>query len=364
MTALAQPSAALPHDGCNGLAEKREFLMQRAWPESPLPQCIETHASLVFLTRDRAYKLKKPVLLPHADMRSLAARAALCAEELRLNHALAGDVYRGLTALVRRPNGSLSLGGAGRVVDWVVEMVRLPEAQMLDKRLVDGPQPRRDEMVDFGQIMIGFYRRQIAPPNAGAQYFKRLTREMATDLRHLAQMRAHLGDSLTDALCQTAPLRLAAMGSTILARGKAGLVFEGHGDLRAEHVCLTRPPLAFDRVEFNHDFRLIDPHDEIAGLGLECRRLGVDWIGPMLSAQLAMAGFASPPPALHTVYLVARCLTQARLAIDHLREPNPRTPAKWGPKARGFLDMARAIIAGDVQTLGPAHPAPRPPPRR
>lgn len=363
MNRLARPTTALPHDGCNGLAEKRDFLMHRAWPQSPPPQCIETHASLVFLTLDRAYKLKKPVLLPHADMRSLAARAALCAEELRLNRALAGDVYRGLTAVVRRPNGSLCLGGAGRVVDWLVEMVRLPEAQMLDKRLVDWPQPSRAELADFGQAMFTFYRRQIAPPNAGVLYFKRLTREMATDLRHLAQMRAHLGESLPDALCQSAPMQLAAMRGSILARGKAGLVFEGHGDLRAEHVCLTRPPVAFDRVEFNHDFRLIDPHDEIAGLGLECARLGADWIGPMLLAQLAAAGFAPPPPALHKVYLVARCLTQARLAIDHLRDPNPRTPAKWAPKARGFLDMARAIIAEDVQTLGPAHPAPRLPPR-
>ena len=363
MTRLAQPTNATPHDGCNGLSEKRAFLMHRAWPESP-PRCIETHASLIFLTRDRAFKLKKPVLLPHADMRTLAARAALCAEELRLNRALAGDTYRGLTAVVRRPNGSLCLGGAGRVVDWLVEMIRLPEAQMLDKRLVDGPEPRRDEITDFGQAMITFYRRQVAPPHAGATYFDRLTREMATDLRHLNRMRAHLGQSLSDALCQSAPVQLAAMRGAILARGKAGLVFEGHGDLRAEHVCLTRPPLAFDRVEFDHDFRLIDPHDEIAGLGLECARLGGDWIGPMLAAQLAMAGFAPPPPALHRVYVVARCLTQARLAIDHLRDPNPRTPAKWAPRARNFLDMACAVMAADDAALDPARGVPRPPRHR
>jgi methyl-accepting chemotaxis protein len=38
---------------------------------------------LVFLTLDRAYKLKKPVLLPHADMRSLAARASDSVGEIR-----------------------------------------------------------------------------------------------------------------------------------------------------------------------------------------------------------------------------------------------------------------------------------------
>lgn len=335
----------MPPDMCNGLAEKRDFLMRDAWPDNPPQRCIETHAALIFLTRRRAYKLKKPVLLPHADMRSLSARAALCAEELRVNRALAGAVYLGLIALVRRPDGALCLGGVGRVVDWLVEMVRLPAAQMLDSRIAKGPPPRRDEIAGFAAAMIAFYRRQIAPPHAGARYFARLTREMATDLDHLARMRPHLGDSLTEALCRGAPARLAAMRPAIRARGKAGLIIEGHGDLRAEHVCLTRPPLAFDRVEFDHDFRLVDPYDEMAGLGLECARLGVDWIGPMLVAQLTAAGFAPPPPALQRVYLVARCLTQARLAIDHLCDPHPRRAASWAPKARSFLDAANAVIA-------------------
>lgn len=343
---LTHSGVALPHARGNGLGEKCDFMMHRAWPQRPLPQMIETHASLIFLTNDRAYKLKKPVQLPHADMRSLAAREALCVEELRLNRALARDVYLGLIALVRRPDGSLGLGGPGRVIDWLVEMVRLPAAQMLDQRLLVGPPPSHDEIADFGRVMITFYRHQHAPPGAAGRYMDRLTREMATDLRHLSEMRVHLGASWSDTLFQDAPIMLAQMRAAIETRGKAGLVFEGHGDLRAEHVCLIRPPVAFDRVEFNHDFRLIDPHDEIAGLGLEAAQLGAEWIGPLLSEQLAMAGFTPPPPMLRTVYLMARCLTQARLAIDHLRDPSPRTPAKWAPRARSFLDMARMVMGG------------------
>lgn len=330
----------------NALAEKRDFLMHRAWPDSPPQGCIETHASLVFVTARHVYKLKKPVLLPHADMRSLAARAALCAEELRLNRALAGDVYLGLIPLVRRADGALGLGGPGRVIDWLVAMKRLPAADMLDRRLLDGPPPSPAEIAAFGRVMITFYRGQLAPPDAGNAYVARLTREMATDQRHLTRMRRYLGESLSDDLLQAAQAALGAQRDAILARAKAGLVFEGHGDLRAEHVCLTRPPVAFDRVEFDHDFRLIDPHDEIAGLGMECGHLRAGWIGPALRAQLAGAGFAPPPPALLMVYLMARCLTQARLAIDHLRDPHPRNPAKWAPRARRFLDTARAVMAG------------------
>lgn len=372
MTRAAHAMGQPPDDRCNGLAEKRAFLMRHAWTDAPPPVCIETHASLVFLTKDHAYKLKKPVVLPHADMRGLTARAALCAEELRLNRALSGDVYRGLVALVRRPDGTLALGGAGRVVDWLVQMRRLPQAQMLDKRLAHGPIPSRDEIAGFGQVMIAFYRQQLSPPRAGRHYLTRLQHEMTTDLAHLAQMRTHLGDSLTPELQKGAPTLLAEVADLILARGKAGLVFEGHGDLRAEHVCLTHPPLAFDRVEFNHDFRLLDPHDEIAGLGLECAIQGAGWIGPSLCRQLAMAGFVPPPPALARAYLVARCLTQARLAIDHLRDPAPRTPAKWAPRARRYLAIAHALMTGQEAGLGldldlgldPAGQGPLSPPHR
>jgi len=167
---------------------------------------------------------------------------------------------------------------------------------------------------------------------------------MATDLEHLRQMRGHLGAAECEDVLEAAKRALMAARPLILARGAAGLVIAGHGDLRAEHVCLIHPPLAFDRVEFDHDFRLIDPHGEMLGLGLDCTRLGADWIGPALSRHLSEAGFAAPHPALAQLYLVARCLTQARLAIDHLRDPAPRTPLKWAPRAQEFLAMATIYL--------------------
>lgn len=335
------------------LAQKRAFLESgAAWPGMAPPQCIETHASLVFLTRDRVFKLKKPVRLPHVDMRSLPARARLCAEELRLNRAMAGPVYRGLVALVQGRDGTLALGGEGRIVDWLVEMERLPKAAMLDHRLSEGPPPEPAEIAAFGRVMIGHYRRQIAPPGAGQAYLARLLRELETDLAHLHEMRAHLPGPLDAAMLASAGQALRGCGPAILARGAAGLVIEGHGDLRAEHVCLTQPPVAFDRVEFDHDFRLIDPHAEVLALGIDCSLRGAGWIGPALSRQLHRAGFAAPPHAVTSVYQVVQCLTQARLAIDHLRDPAPRTPMKWGPRAYRFLELAKA----ELTAAGPVRP--------
>lgn len=49
----------------------------------------ETHISWVFLAGDRAYKLKKPVVLPFLDYRTPQRSREMCREEVRLNRRLA-----------------------------------------------------------------------------------------------------------------------------------------------------------------------------------------------------------------------------------------------------------------------------------
>ena len=49
----------------------------------------ETHISWVFLAGDRAYKLKKPVVLPFLDYGTAARRREMCRAELELNRRLA-----------------------------------------------------------------------------------------------------------------------------------------------------------------------------------------------------------------------------------------------------------------------------------
>ncbi len=80
------------------LADKVEFLTNQAWSDAP-PETIETHMSWVFLTGDRAYKLKKLVRLRFVDHRSLEARRIDCDAEVDLNQPLAPGVYLNTIAL-------------------------------------------------------------------------------------------------------------------------------------------------------------------------------------------------------------------------------------------------------------------------
>jgi len=313
------------------------------WPSEPPPDCIETHASYVFLTRDRAWKLKKPVRLMHIDQRTLATRAHLCREEVRLNRELAGSVYRGVVPLVERAGGGMALGGEGRVVDWLVEMVRLPAALMLDFRLKAGLPPRLSEIVSLGDLLVSFYSKQQRTGDMGHRFYQRLLRDSRTNAAHLCEMQHHLCSPLRADVLDFALPALESCREEIIARASQGFLCEGHGDLRAEHVCLADPLVVFDRIEFDHDIRLVDPFFEFNGLGIECAFAGAAWIRAILLLRLSQT---IPPPSrsLLTTYGVVACLTRARLAIDHLRDADVRTPAKWPARARLYHGAAAALI--------------------
>lgn len=326
-------------------AEIRAFLQSgAAWPGQSPPRCIETHASLVFLTEGKAWKLKKPVNLVHVDQRTLASRRHLCQAELRVNRELAGNVYRGLTPLVLRPGGSLALGGEGQVVDWLIEAARLPASEMLDRRLVGRPAPRTAEVDALCGVLVDFYRRQQRSCEMGDVFYRRLVRDHRIAARHLRQMCPKAGVVLTTEVLDVAGRAIRSCREEILCRGQRGLVMEGHGDLRAEHVCLTDPPVIFDRLEMDPGLRIVDPFHEINALGLECASKGAGWIRAALLVCLSKA-VAPPSRNLLTVYGVAASLTRARIAADHFRDCEVRTPEKWRSGTRNHLAAAAQLLA-------------------
>jgi len=120
---------------------------------------------------------------------------------------------------------------------------------------------------------------------------------------------------------------------------------EGHGDLRPEHVCLSDPPVIIDCLEFSRELRLVDPFDELSFLSMECAVLGARWIGPALIDLCATSLGDRPPDETLAFYTAYGASFRARQALAHLLEPAPRTPEKWIPLARAYLDEAeRAAV--------------------
>ena len=82
----------------------------------------ETHGSWVLLTRTRAYKVKKPVVMAFLDYGTLARRRRMCRAEVELNRRTAPGIYlgvRALDALVVSHQDSDHSGGALSLLDTV-----------------------------------------------------------------------------------------------------------------------------------------------------------------------------------------------------------------------------------------------------
>lgn len=308
-------------------------------PHPKSVEVIETHLSFVFLAGPDVYKLKKPVRNETFDLGSLSARETNCREELRVNRRLAPDTYLGLTRLSRAENGAFSVNGEGQTVEWLVHMRRLDRQDLLDDKL------RRGDVSDMdidrlAKVLIPFYLHGAAPANALALYLERLEAAQRINREILSRDAFGLWDATTQQTVAALDAAQPAAFKMIAERAQQGLLREGHGDLRPEHVWLGRPVQVIDALEFDRAMRMLDPFDEVHYFGMECALLGAPWIGAAMRERLGQV-LPSPPVSLLAYYGAFRCVLRARIAIAHLFDPAPRTPQKWAIQARAYLEQAR-----------------------
>ena len=102
------------------------------------PRRIDTHAAVVFLCPDRAWKLKRAVRLPYLDFSTPALRGIALEAELSLNRRTAPTLYRAVHPIRRGKTGRLSIGGTGETIDWLLEMTRFPDGALLDEMAAGG----------------------------------------------------------------------------------------------------------------------------------------------------------------------------------------------------------------------------------
>jgi aminoglycoside phosphotransferase family enzyme len=270
----------------------------------------------------------------------LEKRRFFCNEEVRLNRRLAAISYLDVLCLTCNEAGELALSGNGEVVEWLVEMMRLDEAETLESRLRRGLVTRSD-VEELGRYLADFYSRSQLQIGDGGEYLQHLRQEQK--INQLILYRPDLG--LEESAAETLAVVDAALESSageIECRIAQGLIVEGHGDLRPEHVFLLHPPQIIDCLEFNRSMRLLDPYDEVNYLGIECEMLGAPWARPLLLEVLKGRLENAPSPQFMAMISGFRGLLRARLSIAHFLEGEVRQPEKWRPLAVKYLEFARS----------------------
>ncbi len=270
-----------------GLGRSEWLLAELRRPEAYAAPVAEvevrrTLVSLLLFAGDRVYKLKQAVDLGYIDATTLERRRALCEEEVRLNAPLAPGVHLGVVPIRRGADGRLVVGGeAGEIVEYAVEMVRLPEESML-ARLLERGEIDNEPMNALAELLSAFHR--SAATGAGVDEFgtpagievnvEENFRQLAPFV-HSAEEAAAAGFAVISK-AQHAFLRdrarefLERQRELLQRRVATGRIREGHGDLHAGNVCLLPERVViYDRIEFNRRFRCLDVANDIAFLAMD-----------------------------------------------------------------------------------------------
>jgi aminoglycoside phosphotransferase family enzyme len=307
-------------------------------------ESIETHFAWVFLAGSRAYKLKKPIRLRGADLRTLPARERNCREELRVNSRLSPRVYLRVAPLALSDDG-LKIDAGGEIVDWLLVMRRLPREQMLDRVIARG-RVQPEDVARIVDRLVRFYRALDAEPLTAERYVDLVRSRLAEALDELERPEFGLPGDRLAASRAVLEAACAFQEGPLARRAQSGRIVEAHGDLRAEHVWLGPPVEIIDALEFDRSLRVLDTAEEIAMLVVDVARLGDADLAVALQDAYCKAAADFLPSSLFAFYAALRAITRAKVSIWHLddagRYPDPEP---WRGRSLHFLELARRFAA-------------------
>ncbi len=230
---------------------------------------LQTHISSIFLTGERAYKLKKPVNFGFLDFSTLELRRRYCQAEVELNRRLAPEVYLGVEPITREGE-RLRLGGAGEVVDWLVVMRELDQ-ELLGLRVLERGELGEREVDQLVAVLAPFYR--DARTGEGIDRYGTLEAVKYNTDENFAQTEAGVGKLLSreryEHIRDWTGRFYRERADLFSRRLREGRIRESHGDLHLGNMFLYEPPVIFDCIEFNERFRCGDVAVDLAFLAMD-----------------------------------------------------------------------------------------------
>jgi aminoglycoside phosphotransferase family enzyme/predicted kinase len=310
---------------------------------------VDTHSAIVFIAGSRVLKLKRAVRFDYLDFSTEPLRRKACEAEVRINRAAAPEVYRGVVAVTREADGSLALNGQGPPVDWLVEMTRFDQEQLLD-RLASRNALDQAMMAPLAAAIARFHA-QAAPrrDHGGKAGMRWVVDGNATGLNE--QGTGILDATRCSELTRRSRETLDAVGDLLDQRQQRGFVRQCHGDLHLRNIVLIeRQPTLFDAVEFNDRISCIDVFYDLSFLLMDLLRRELDGhANTVLNAYLAETGDYDGLPLL-PLFLSCRAAVRAKTSATAARLQPDET------KSRDLKELARQYLTLAFTFLRPTTP--------
>jgi aminoglycoside phosphotransferase family enzyme/predicted kinase len=304
---------------------------------------IDTHASVVFLEDDRAWKLKRAVRYEYLDFSTPERRHTLCEAELRINRRTAPSLYRRVVAVTREADGRLALGGSGSPVDWVIEMTRFDQEDLFDRRAARGALDI-SLMRPLGKRIARFHEEaEVRRDHGGRAGMAWVVDGNAHDLSRAGEV---LDPAECEALIVESRAALDRLAPLLDSRRDAGKVRQCHGDLHLRNIVFFEgEPTLFDGVEFNDEIACVDVLYDLAFLLMDLSRRGL-----REHANAVFNGYLSETAdfdglALMPLFLASRSAVRAKTSIAGAAvQSDPERRKALHDTARDYLRMALRLI--------------------
>ena len=308
------------------------------------PERIDTHISVVFLTADRAYKLKRALSTPYLDYSTLAKRRTYCEAEIEINRRTAPQIYLHATPVTLEADGNLAFGGPGETVEWVVEMARFDTGATFD-RLAQAGELDAVLVRDLADEIAAFHgAAERVDTRDGAAIVEPTIGGNERELRNWADAPFAAPD--IDRLTGLQRTRIDANRALLDSRAAAGFVRRCHGDLHLRNICrIDGSPVIFDAIEFNEAFIRIDVLCDLAFLRMDFAHCGHgDFANLVFNRYLQRTGDVGGIgllPLFQSLRATTRAHVTAKAAGERAEGPHQ---AEMRTEANAYLDLAIALL--------------------
>ncbi len=245
-----------------------ERMQQASFYPHPVSQPIEvihTHCSMVFLTGEFAYKVKKAVDFGFLNYSTCQLRKHFLEMELTMNKPIAPDIYLEVLPIVYR-EGDYYLGGEGEVVEYALKMNQFPQESLLINFFTAGKLTSQ-HMEELGRLVAEFHRN--ARTDEYITSFGHPDKIAESIQENYQQTVKYIGIAQTEKQYkETVAFTedfLANKREIFHQRQLNQKIRECHGDLHLKNMCYWKGKIQlFDRIEFNEPFRFVDVMYDVA----------------------------------------------------------------------------------------------------
>jgi aminoglycoside phosphotransferase family enzyme/gluconate kinase len=332
------------------LDQIREVLTDPATYPHPCDEIelVETHISMVFLTGDFAYKIKKPVDFGFLDFSTADKRRHFCELEVSRNRVFAPDLYESVMGLFITEQGAELRDATDQADEYVVKMCQFPQSELLSLKVAAHAVDATDALELGRQLAVMHSELEQAEQGDAWGSPKAIgypVRENFAQISQCLQDPAQV--SRLQVIEQWSLAQLEEQHKLLAERKTLGHIRACHGDLHLNNILWREHrAIPFDCIEFNDAFRWIDVMSELAFLLMDLEHGGdYELANHCLNGYLEISGDFDGL-ALLRFYKVYRALVRAKVAMLRGQQPHldDGTVAQLQLEYESYIKLAEDYI--------------------